>query len=396
MHYDWEWVVGINNGGIVPIDIASDPRVKIFEIENDEGTTHNRIGRLKRECCSKANGDILLELDADDLLMSTALEKVEKAFLDPRVCFVYSNDAEFQSGTWEPRCYSEYYGWKSMPFAYNGHVLNEMISWEPSPHMLRYIFWAPDHLRAWRAKDYWAIGGHDETMVTGDDHDLLCRTYLHGGAAGMKHLNSCLYLYRVHGENSCFTNNAEVQEATRGCYMRYLVAMAERWAMDNSLKMIDLGGRLAKPEGYESIDLFGADIEADLNGIWPLEESSVGVLRASHVLEHLKDPIHSMNEAFRVLAPGGFFFIDVPSTDGRGAFQDPTHVSFWNANSFWYYTRKNYAGFIPGFMGKFQASRVTDYYPDSFHQDHNVLVTRADLIALKPPYDRRPVGECLI
>ncbi len=28
----------------------------------------------------------------------------------------------------------------------------------------------------------------------------------------------------------------------------------------------------------------------------------------------------------------------VPSTDGRGAFQDPTHVSFWNINSFMYYS----------------------------------------------------------
>ena len=27
-----------------------------------------------------------------------------------------------------------------------------------------------------------------------------------------------------------------------------------------------------------------------------------------------------------------------PSTDGRGAFQDPTHVSFYNENSFWYFT----------------------------------------------------------
>ena len=27
-----------------------------------------------------------------------------------------------------------------------------------------------------------------------------------------------------------------------------------------------------------------------------------------------------------------------PSTDGRGAYQDPTHVAFYNENSFWYYT----------------------------------------------------------
>ncbi len=29
----------------------------------------------------------------------------------------------------------------------------------------------------------------------------------------------------------------------------------------------------------------------------------------------------------------GWFLSQTPSTDGRGAFQDPTHVSMWNSNS---------------------------------------------------------------
>jgi hypothetical protein len=45
-----------------------------------------------------------------------------------------------------------------------------------------------------------------------------------------------------------------------------------------------------------------------------------------------------MNEAFRVLAPGGIVDILVPTTDGRGAWCDRTHVSFWNIRSFRYYT----------------------------------------------------------
>jgi hypothetical protein len=38
-----------------------------------------------------------------------------------------------------------------------------------------------------------------------------------------------------------------------------------------------------------------------------------------------------------VLKPGGTAEITVPTTDGPGAFQDPTHVSFWNRRSFLYY-----------------------------------------------------------
>jgi hypothetical protein len=45
-----------------------------------------------------------------------------------------------------------------------------------------------------------------------------------------------------------------------------------------------------------------------------------------------------MNELYRVLADHGVAEIIVPSTDGPGAFQDPTHRSFWNRNSFRYYT----------------------------------------------------------
>ena len=48
-----------------------------------------------------------------------------------------------------------------------------------------------------------------------------------------------------------------------------------------------------------------------------------------------------MNEMWRVLCPGGQAEIAVPTTDGPGAFQDPTHVTFWNRRSFLYYEAGN-------------------------------------------------------
>jgi hypothetical protein len=51
-----------------------------------------------------------------------------------------------------------------------------------------------------------------------------------------------------------------------------------------------------------------------------------------------------MNELWRVLKPGGRVTIEVPSAArGAGAFQDPTHYSFWTANDFEYYEKGNYA-----------------------------------------------------
>jgi hypothetical protein len=81
-----------------------------------------------------------------------------------------------------------------------------------------------------------------------------------------------------------------------------------------------------------------ADRIADLTQRWPADDSSVCEIRAWDIIEHLPDKIHTMNEAWRVLVPGGRIDIEVPTTDGPGAWQDPTHVSYWNRNSFLYYT----------------------------------------------------------
>ncbi len=74
---------------------------------------------------------------------------------------------------------------------------------------------------------------------------------------------------------------------------------------------------------------------------WPWPDSSVDYILAKDIIEHLPDKIHTMNEAWRVLKNKGVILIEVPTTDGHGAFQDPTHVSYWNRNSFWYFEAGN-------------------------------------------------------
>jgi len=392
---NWEWVIITNGGGHVPKSISKDNRIKVFSIK-DENAEHNKIGRLKKYACSKATGDILVELDADDILLPTALKEIQSAFKDNTIAMVYSNDAEFRDKTWEINSYSEYWGWCSRPFTYQGHLLKEMIAWEPSSHMMRFVFWAPNHVRAWRKVYYDSIGGHNGNMKIGDDHELCCRFYIEFGAKGIKHIDKCLYLYRVHDNNSCRIYNETIQEQTLQNYLKFSRALAIRWAKDEKLRMVDLGGRLNTWQDFETVDLFDADIIADLNKRWPLKTNSIGILRASHVFEHLKNSVHTMNEAYRVLAPGGWLFIEVPSTDGRGAFQDPSHISFWNENSFHYYINKNYARYIPEYKGRFQNSRTVTYFPTDFEKQHNIPIVQADLIALKTPYDLRPVGEVLI
>jgi glycosyltransferase involved in cell wall biosynthesis len=284
---DWQWVLCENNGGKVPTEIAHNQKVKVFSLPDDAG-----IGMLKRTCAYKASGDILVELDADDLLTVDALRRIADAFTDPDTAMVYSNDAEFHQDTWESNTYGEYWGWHSRPFMWHGHRLKEQIAWEPSPHMMRQIFWAPNHVRAWRALEYWKIGGHDATMRVGDDHDLCCRFYLDHGARGIKHIDECLYLYRVHDQNTTVSKNADIQQATLANYLKYSRSLALRWAKDQGLRLLDLGARFGAWPGFETVDLLDAQITANLNECWPFEDNSVGVLNASHILEHLHDPHH--------------------------------------------------------------------------------------------------------
>ncbi len=104
---------------------------------------------------------------------------------------------------------------------------------------------------------------------------------------------------------------------------------------------VDLGCGPHKPDGFIGVDIFPGetvDIVADLNQGFPFEDHSVDELRAHDFIEHLPDRLKTMNEIWRVCKPGAIVDLFVPSSDGRGAFQDPTHVSFWNINSFLYYS----------------------------------------------------------
>jgi SAM-dependent methyltransferase len=415
---DFQWVVLENHGGVLPKKIKKDKRLSLYGDTLLEG-----IGAIKRRCCELAKGDLLLELDHDDLLHPQALEKTIAAL--EKADFAYSDTCEFrvsQGGHWAPNLYDSSFGWEHYPVTFQGHELLAHKQPAATPQNLRLVDWSPNHLRAWRTAAYWAVGGHNPSYPVIDDHELIVRMYLSG--LTFKHIEECLYFYRVHDKNTVATDNQRIRNFTQKVYDEYITPLAEKFTKSQSyvdrmptviggdpvvspLRLIDLCGGIDTAPGYEPLDL---SLGHDLNVTWPLEESSVGVIRAQDAIEHLKDPIHTMNEAHRVLAPGGFFLIRVPSTTGpiirtpamdggefhwvasagRGAFQDPTHVSFWNENSFWYYTKATHARYLPAYTGRFQVARMRTFYPDDFSAQHAIPYVEAHLIALKEGY--KPMG----
>jgi SAM-dependent methyltransferase len=213
----------------------------------------------------------------------------------------------------------------------------------------------------------------------------------------MKHIDECLYFYRLHGDNSYLIHNAKVQNDTTKVRTRYLHPMVIRWADSLGLPKVDLGAAHGKPSGFIGVDIESSpdvDKVCDVSEGLPFDDSSVGIIRAMDFLEHIPDSVGLMNEIYRVLVDGGWLLSGTPSTDGRGAFQDPTHVSFFNQNNFWYYTNKDYADYVPGIRCRFQAMRVETYFPTAFHKKHDIPYVYADLSAIKS--NKRRPGRVLI
>ena len=111
---------------------------------------------------------------------------------------------------------------------------------------------------------------------------------------------------------------------------------------------LDLGCGKNKPDRYIGVDIIenkGVDIVHDCEKGLPFEDNTFIEIRAWDFLEHIsrKNVIHLMNEIWRVLKPGGKFVFKTPDAErGQGAFQDPTHKSFWVINSFKYYENTYY------------------------------------------------------
>ena len=146
---------------------------------------------------------------------------------------------------------------------------------------------------------------------------------------------------------------------------------------------INLGCGYRKIDGCVNLDNRASvlpDITADVESGLPFSDNSIDDVIAVDFLEHIPigKTIFVVEEIHRVLKPGGSFIHVTPSTDGRGAFQDPTHKSFWNSNSWLYYMDDSYRD-LYGIKAKFSGS-IQDVVTD---RELKVIHTRGILTAVK-------------
>jgi hypothetical protein len=231
--------------------------------------------------------------------------------------------------------------------------LRRMLFHEPASGRA-WLYDYPAQRRAWLAggsllytRDFWRRAPFAHLQV-GEDTRFVWNHDLHRAAIVA---DFTIYVALIHPDNTC-------AKQTHGAYW-------SPWAGDIHAVMgeamheireettvtgapaknlrLNLGCCDAPLPGFVNVDLVAAPgVEvADLREPWPWGDDSVEHVRAYDIIEHLPDKIRTMNELWRVLKPGGTAEIAVPTTDGSGAFQDPTHVSFWNRRSFLYYEAGN-------------------------------------------------------
>ena len=233
---DWEWIVLLNRGArwVPP---RSDPRVRVVVAPGLGG-----VGAAKYRACAEARGEILVELDHDDLLASNALQAVHEAFAErPDLALVYSHCAQIlQDGTRDDSQFNTANGWEYREARVDGRDVQHPVALQPTPHNVSYIWFAPNHVRAFSRDAYEQAGGYDPARNVLDDHDLMCRLY----EVGDFHLiDDCLYLQRMHPANtqSEQATNAFIQTETVALYAQYVERNALAWARRRHLLALDLG-----------------------------------------------------------------------------------------------------------------------------------------------------------
>ena len=401
---NFEWLISVNDAkgkrevmnqtaAAVQAIVGDDPRVKILF----DHAPFSHVGQRKAYAFGMATGEVVIEYDHDDLLTPDALAEITQAFADPTVGFVYSDFADFHDGAVDEkgkpiqgnltyRAPDVRPGWIHTGFKfYDANVLARVRpgkyecvdSPEATALKVSHIYTAPNHVRAWRRSVYEAVGGHDPSFRIADDHELICRTYL---ATKFHHIKKPLYLYRITGENTWAQNVGEIKETSDRIQNDFLERLVLRECALLGVPAIELGGGIDPRAGWIPCDIEGAPIVADLRERWPFEDGSVGAFRASDLLEHLPDKMHTMSEIHRCLRPGGWLISMTPSSEGWGAHADPTHVSYWNPMSFWYYTRDASARYIRNTTMRFAEVHL-DTVPINI-QGVTVPYVRADLVKL--------------
>ncbi len=162
-----------------------DPRIVIDNHENmGISKSINRLMKLVK-------GEIVVRIDADDLMMPTRVEKQVRYLQEhPEVGFL-SCDAEFINEKGETFGYQSFKGF------------NEPADSQKALQSETLIICAQAGFTT-RKSDYWAVGGYNEDIIYAEDLDLFTRMVENGSVVIILH--EPLIKYRLHASSAVASN----------------------------------------------------------------------------------------------------------------------------------------------------------------------------------------------
>jgi glycosyltransferase involved in cell wall biosynthesis len=329
----------ILDDGTDPIgDLApNDQRIRYFR-QNHKGN----IGAKRNLTCEEARGEIIIHWDDDDWMADWRMSYQVTSLLREQADFCGLDRLLFcELGS--ERSWQYVYPNGSAPWVAGGTLCYTKAFWKSNP--FPNINVGEDTQFVWsnRSKKPLALQNHTFyiAMIHPHNTSLKCtqdRRWHSYPAAEIRKLIGPDWAFYDH----LLRGGQERERDRRAAHKTPVKDSSTR--PGNIFMKLNLGCCDAPLAGFINIDVTpgpGVDEVADLRRPWPWSDSSIDYIRAWDIIEHLPDKIFTMNELWRVLKQGAKAEIVVPTTDGPGAWQDPTHVSFWNRRSFMYYEAGN-------------------------------------------------------
>lgn len=133
---------------------------------------------------------------------------------------------------------------------------------------------------------------------------------------------------------------------------------------------LDIGSGPIPAAGFVSVDCRGApdiladleDAEGFLRAVRAYSAEPVSEVRASHVLEHVRNLCPLLDAIWELLEPGGLLVATVPHKDCETAWNDPTHVRWFLPATFAYFTDHRHFRYLRHYWKMHEAPRNLDAY----------------------------------
>ncbi len=331
---NWEWVI-ILDGISEPDELKGLPDV--YLIHRDDGDAEkNNIGALKKKAFGMAQGDLLVDLDHDDILEPGGIMALVAEAANHKQAFLYGDSAGFKP-TGESTILNSNI-WRGYERSVSGINLRFHIPPVPDPYFLSNYLTVPHQPRAWTQEAYKSLGGFDAALPVAAEHDLICRTYAQG--VKMVHVPEARSMYRLRGDagGAMSLRRADFDNYANHNLWKNLRAMVAQWCRKNRLPTAIITSKknskinAASYQWHDTIQIIAANHH---DAIDRLRGAQLGAIMFGDFLQVIPagEQIKAVKDMTIGLVDGGWVLGDTPSCSGRGA-GDPYGKSLWNEYSF--------------------------------------------------------------